>query len=89
MSSVVRGVIVWLLAVDCVYAIANSFELSRYPIATLEPGRVIIKPKSSIESPTLLFLPISIMASLITVLFECTAVTRPLNIASPLTMSLS
>ena len=89
MSLLVRGVIVWLFALDCVYAIANSFELSRYPTAIFEPGRVIIKPKSSIESPTLLFLPISIMASLITVLFECKAVTRPLNIASPLTMSLS
>ena len=81
----VNGVIVCPLALECVYPIANSFELSKYPIATLEPGRVIIKPRSKDASPLTLSLPISMMASLMVVLFECKVVTRPLKVASPST----
>ena len=47
-----------------------------------------MKPKSSIESPTLLSFPSSIIASRITVLFECKVVTSPLNTASPSTTNL-
>ena len=47
-----------------------------------------MKPRSKVGSPTALSLPISMMASLMIVLFECKVVTRPLKVASPSTTKL-
>ena len=77
------GVITLLEALLFVYAITNSLLSSLYPTTTLEPGRPIIRPKSSVVSFVILFCPISMIGSRITKLSVLIKVVPPLTVKSP------
>ena len=77
------GVITLLEALLFVYAITNSLLSSLYPTTTLEPGRPIIRPKSSVVSFVILFCPISMIGSRITKLSVLIKVVPPFTVRFP------